>query len=188
MELENHGQGVYKTCSDIKANHKDEDLINTAYSLLLKFLANIIKNPNDPKFRIFKKSNENIKAKILCIKETETLLKEIGFVEEDGNLVFKNSKVDSIQKGVNVIETFKKEIDEKVRLKQEHKQNLEQIKLNEDVNARMREEAKKKKEILALLEQDKKERATRDKATDSVSNDLKFGATLKKFECKQPRG
>ena len=191
MEKESNGGGVYEVCGTIKKQYSDE-AIQTAFNLILKMVNNIIKNPNEPKFRTFKKTNEAIKSKILIIKETEKLMKELGFVE-DGNdvLVYKEAKVDKLQKGVDIMETFKRDVDENIRIKEVQKQSLkdlERLKLNEEVNARMREEARKKKELLNQIELDKKERATKEKATDSKANDLKFGATLKKFECKQPRG
>ena len=71
-----------------------------------------------------------------------------------------------------------KKIEEKMRQKELSKKNQELYKLNEEVNERMREDAKKKEELKRLLELDKKERATNSKAVDSKANDLKFGATV----------
>jgi hypothetical protein len=180
---------TYKIIGDIE-NKYNEDVYYHAFNLLLKLLNNIVNNPNQPVYRQFKKTNEAIKTKILVIKETIDLLKELGYVEEGSEfLVYKDSKVDKLKKAIDLMTTSVKKVEEKIRQKELIHKNKELNKLNEEVNERMREEAKKKEELKRLLELDKQERLTKSKAVDSKANDLKFGATLKKLDCsKQPRG
>lgn len=186
---------TYKIISDIEAKY-NEDIYYHAFNLLIKLFNNIANNPNQPVYRQFKKTNEAIKTKILVIKETIELLKEVGYVGEGKDekndseiLIYKDSKVDKLKKAVDIMTISVKKIEEKLRQKELSKKNQELYKLNEEVNERMREDAKKKEELKRLLELDKKERATNSKAVDSKANDLKFGATVKKLDCsKQPRG
>lgn len=183
---------LYQLCQEIEDKY-NEDAVNTAFTLLLKLLTNLANNPNEPKFRIFKKTNDTIKSKILIIKETETLIREIGYVDEGSDLTFKDPRVDKIKKAIEIISITKKKVEEKLKEKQlkqqQLTQNKEYQKLNEEINARLREEARKKQELMKQLENDKKERAKREKAQDSNACDLKYGATLKKFEApKNQRG
>jgi len=181
---------LQKICSDINEKYSEE-AIHTAFSLLLKMLQNIASNPNEPKFRQFKKTNEAIKTKILVVKEIALLLKEIGYEESDSDiLTFKEVKTDKVKQAIDIIQTINKEAEEKIRhkeIQEQAKKNNKNI-LNDEVNQRLREEAKKKAEIQRLLEYDKQERLKREKATDSKGNDLKFGANLKKFECSKDKG
>lgn len=179
---------IYKICSTIKEGYTDEAL-NKAFHLLIKMFNNIIKNPNEPKFRQFKITNEAIRSKILIIKETLDLVKEAGFTEfDEEHLAYKEIKTDRLKKAVDIMTTYNAEAEEKIRAREILKKNEELNRLNEEINAKFREEQKKKQEIMKQLEYDKMERAKKEKATDSIGNDLKFGANLKKFECKQPRG
>lgn len=176
------------TISKMKSSYKDEPL-HTCIHLLQKLIKNIISNPNEPKFRNVKKTNEAIKTKILCIKEAETLLKEVGFVEDGTELlVYKDSNTNNLSILVKQLEEVEKEIDER-KLKNEILQkNLEAKKLQDEINARMKEEHRKKAELEKLIENDKKERMNKEKAKDSNANDLKFGCNLKKFEAPKNRG
>ena len=150
---------------------------------------NIINSPNEPKFRQFKITNEAIKSKILAIKGTLELVKAAGFSEfDEEHLAYKDSKVDTLKKAVDIIEVYTKEANEKIKAKENSKKNDNINKLSEDIKKMKLEQDRKKQEILNQIELDKKERAKKEKATDSKANDLKFGATLKKFECKDPKG
>lgn len=172
----------------IKNKYSDE-AVHTAFSLYLKMINNIIKNPNEPKFRTFKLTNEAIKTKILIIQEMLVLVRESGFTDVDSeHLAYKHPKVDSLNQAAALMTQVVAEIDERNRLKEVAKKNVVSSQLNDEINAKLREEQKKKKEILQQLEYDRLERAKREKVKDSVANDLKYGATLKKFECKDQKG
>jgi len=182
--MENNGS-IYKICGDIESRYND-DVVNSAFTLLLKLFQNIINNPNELKFRQFKKSNEAIKTKILIIHEIEQLIKEIGYQEEGSDvLIYKDPRTDKLKKGMDIIGITHSKLQEKQRAKEILKKNNELNKLTEEIHARMKEEARKKQDLVNQMELDKKERATNAKATDSKANELKFGANVKKFECKQ---
>ena len=179
---------IYNLCNEIKKKYSEEST-HTAYHLLLKLLNNIVNNPNEAKFRIFKKTNEAIKTKILVIKEIHEMLISMGYTDTDAdNMTYKDPKVDKLKKAIDIISIYTKEIEEEFNRRELLKKNQDLVKLNEEINAKFREEQRKKKEILKDLENDKKERKTAPKATDSIGNDLKYGATEKKFECKDPKG
>lgn len=176
------------TLEKMKSTYKDDSL-HTCIHLLQKLLKNIISNPNEQKFRTVKKTNEAIKTKILCIKESETLLKEAGFVEDGTDaLVFKESKTNNLSVLVKYLENIEKEIDERKLQAEILKKNVEAQKLKDEINARMKEEHRKRMELEKQIENDKKERMNKEKATDSTANDLKFGCNLKKFEAPKNRG
>ncbi len=188
--MESESSNIYSICHKIKESNPNEDeKIHSAYHLLLKMFNNIISNPNESKYRGFKLTNEAIKSKILVIKETLELLKEAGYVEVDKeNLSFKDIKTDRLKKAADVISIYYKDLEEKIKQKEIFKKNEELARLNNEIKEKFREEQRKKQEILKQLELDKQERAQAEKATDSYGKDLKYGATLKKFECKNQRG
>ena len=54
--------------------------------ILHKLIANILKNPTEEKFRIFKKSNKAIQAKLMSLQPQDKinqLLEALGYVEVD---------------------------------------------------------------------------------------------------------
>jgi len=51
----------------------------TAFGILTKLLNNILENPNEPKFRVVKKSNLAISTKLLNIPEMIEVLEILGY-------------------------------------------------------------------------------------------------------------
>lgn len=186
--MESNSNNIENICKNIIKNYNEES-VYSAFSLLIKLFNNIINNPNEPKFRQFKVTNEAIKSKILSIKGTDCIVKEVGYEQLDPEfLVYKNPKIDLLQKAVKVLDKYLIEVNEKISKNNHLKKNSNINKLNEEIKARQMEELKKKQEILKQIELDKQERAKKEKAYDSKANDLRFGATVKKFECSNPRG
>lgn len=188
--MESNTSELYNICHTIKEIYKNYDeKLHSAYNLLLKMLNNIITNPNEQKFRLFKLTNDSIKAKILCIHEIMELLYTIGYTDLDKeNLVFKNIKTDSVKKAIEVIGIFNKELEERLKNKQSNEKNEEIQKKKDEINKMMKEEHRKKEEIMKQIEYDKQERLKKPKATDSIANQLKYGAVQKKLDCKDPKG
>ena len=56
----------------------------TAFEIMTKLLKNIIEHPDDPKFRVIKKSNAVISSKLLIIPEIVGLLEILGYEEGTG--------------------------------------------------------------------------------------------------------
>lgn len=192
METENEST-LKKLISEIKSNYQ-KDQVSTAFSLIVKLLNNLIANASSPdnlKYRSFKKSNNAIKSKILCIPETEGIMRHLGYTEEnedgdkgDGDLIYKGSELENLKQAVVLLsEGEKTEKNEKTeKTDKAPTQNLAKS-LNSEVNALLMEEKRKKQELLKQIELDKRERATRQLATDSTAKKMNFGAKLKKFEC-----
>ena len=55
---------IAEQCNSITKSNKKEKVIE-AFNTLLKLLVNLANNPQEPKFRNFKISNETIKNKVL---------------------------------------------------------------------------------------------------------------------------
>ncbi len=62
-----------------KTNQLNE--VKECFTLLNKLFINIIKNPNEAKYRQFNKNNEHLKSKVLNLKGTMNLLITIGYSE-----------------------------------------------------------------------------------------------------------
>lgn len=183
--VENNKGNVYALVDKICSEYNG-DYVHAAFSLLLKMLSNITKNPNEPKFRNFKTTNEAIKSKILIIKENLDLMKETGFVDDnnDGSYVYKDKDTDSVKKTIDIITAAIKQLEEKISNKKAADKNIEAKKLRQEIDEKFRAEAKKKAKVQEQLEYDKLERARRDKAKDSNANQIKFGATDMKCDFK----
>ncbi|XP_053684996.1 peptide-N(4)-(N-acetyl-beta-glucosaminyl)asparagine amidase [Sabethes cyaneus] len=67
-----------------RANGKESYV--TGVETLLRLLDNIIREPQNPKFRSVRLENQTIKAKLLSVGGMRELMAEIGFVESDGTL------------------------------------------------------------------------------------------------------
>ena len=71
-------------------NSYNVNRVMEAFKILNKLFSNIINNPDEEKFKVFKKSNINIQLKVLIIKETLDILKSLGYQEADEErLIFK---------------------------------------------------------------------------------------------------
>ena len=73
----------------------------TAFQILLKLLNNIIQNPNEKKFRTFKKTNAAISSKLLNIPEIIDVLNIIGYeektIEKDICFVYEGNRFDTLK-------------------------------------------------------------------------------------------
>lgn len=183
--MDNSGKQIHELCAQIVSKYSD-DPVNTAFVLIIKLLQNIKKSPNEPKFRQFKKSNEAIKTKVLVIKECLQIMKAIGYEDiDDEILAYKDPKVDRVSVAIDIIKKYQSEIEEKIRQRQLLQKNKEAQRLNDEINAKLKEEQRKKQEILKQFEYDKQERAKREKASDAVGNELNYGACVMNFKAPQ---
>lgn len=189
MDLENE---IEQVIQEITKKYVDTK-VKEAFDIILKLLNNILKNPTDQKFRIFKKTNEVIKAKVLAMKEFLKLMTTLGYTDMDSDcmIFLDESDFSKIKKGIEVINKYQKVLAEKEKeLKQ-----LEEIKRQEDIKKnneaimrKFQEEKEKQKKILEQLQHDKEERKKMDKPVDSVGKKLTFGANVCKFEPKSGGG
>ena len=161
--------------------------VKDAFKILNILFNNIINNPDEDKFKIFKKSNGNIKLKVLIIKECQNLVDILGYVEKDDeNLVFKGD-IHRLKYATYVLKKYLNKIDEML----EEQKRLEEEKRQEEIRKQIEETNKKlmieKLEKERLLQQclnDRKEMSQRPKAKDSVATNRKFGAKEVKIEFK----
>ena len=79
----------------------------TAFEIMTKLLKNIIEHPDDPKFRVIKKSNAVISSKLLIIPEIVGLLEILGYEEGTGEqkdcYVYDGTFFETLKDCLNVI-------------------------------------------------------------------------------------
>jgi hypothetical protein len=181
-------ESIKSICEDIMKRYRTEP-VSDAFTLVIKLLNNIITNPRDSKFRNFKKTNELIKSKILLIKENYTLMKLIGYEDVDAEMMtYKSEDVSKVKTAIKVIGDCNKQLLAVIEAEEINKREQEAKRLQDEVERKRKEDILRKQKIQESLEHDKKERALRDKAKDSVSNGLEFGAKVCKFEPKRGGG
>jgi hypothetical protein len=167
--------------------------VKEAFDLVLKLLGNILRNPTEQKFRIFKKTNEVIKTKVLIMKEFLQLMILLGYSDLDAEcmIFLEESDFSKIKKGIEVINKYQKGLNAKVKdlEKLEELKHQDEIKRNnEDIKRKFLEEKEKQNKILEQMKFDKEERKKMDKPVDSVGKQLTFGANVCKFEPKNSGG
>ena len=121
--MDNGADEIDKIVEDIY-NSYNVNRVMEAFKILNKLFSNIINNPDEEKFKVFKKSNINIQLKVLIIKETLDILKSLGYQEADEErLIFKGdvkrlkyatySMTNKIKKIEEILEKQKEEEEEK---------------------------------------------------------------------------
>ena len=178
--------------NDINKKYVDMK-IKDALEIIIKLLNNLLKNPNEQKFRIFKKSNEIIKSKVLKMKEFLTLMSVIGYtdLDQDAMMFLDDSNLPKLHKAVDVINKHLKILNVKWQEKEKQEEIIKQDeikKYNEENKRKFLEEKEKQKKILAQMEYDKEERKKMEKPKDSIGKKLNFGANVCKFEPKNGGG
>ena len=125
----------------------DSERVITALDLITKLLSNVLNQPEEEKFRKFKKTNEAIKTKILNITECAYLMKEIGYNDIDDDFMsYTDSNIDSIKiavdlftKQINLLEAGNNSEEEnmnenrKMFLKQEEEDQFDEEELDDGV-------------------------------------------------------
>ena len=167
--MDNGADEIAKIVEDIY-NSYNVNRVMEAFKILNKLFSNIINNPDEEKFKVFKKSNINLQLKVLIIKETLDILKSLGYQEADEErLIFKGDvkrlkyATYSMTNKIKKIEEIRKEFEERSKILMEQK--LERERLRQQCLNDRREVAQKK-------------------IQSSVANDLKFGAKEVKVEFK----
>lgn len=87
----------------IKTNYPSD--YQKAFNILKKLFENIVLNPNENKYKNFKKTNELIKKQVLNIPECLTLLEVIGYVqsEDPDILTYENESLINISSTLQII-------------------------------------------------------------------------------------
>lgn len=159
-----------------KYNHKP---ILEAFNILLKLFNNIINYPRDSKFKNFKKSNLIIRNKILIIDEALSLIYVLGYTKTDDDEILSfNGDYNNLLECVKYLNKKVKELEYEIKIKENSEKKQEEKKIKstfEEAQIQSKKILSEKEKILQQIENDKKERAQREKARDSKANDLKFG-------------
>ena len=90
----------------------------TAFGILTKLLNNILENPNEPKFRVVKKSNLAISTKLLNIPEMIEVLEilgyELGTGEKENCYVYEGNCFESLKDCLDIMDKLLKNPGNKV--------------------------------------------------------------------------
>ena len=182
--MESDSDEIDGTVEDIYNNYNGKRVLE-AFKILNKLFNNIINDPEEEKFKIFKKSNINLQLKVLIIKECLDMLKVLGYTElDEERLIFKGSikrlkyATYSMTKIIFKIE----EALEKQQKEEEEKKQEEIRKEFEEKSKKLMEEKMERERLRQQCLNDRKEVAQNMKPKSSVANDLKFGAKEVKVE------
>ena len=164
-----------------------ENYVRDAFKILNILFNNIINNPDEDKYKLFKKTNINIKLKVLMIKECQDLIDILGYEPKDDEHLFFKGEIKRLKYATYVLTNYMHKIDEEL----EEKKRIEEEKRQEEINKQIEETNRlfmqQKLEKERLLQQclnDRKEMAQRPKPKDSVARNMKFGAHEMKVEFK----
>ena len=87
---------------------KKPNQYKTAFNILFKLLNNIIEHPDDPKFRVIKKTNQIISSELLTIPEIIEVLEVLGYEEGSGEkkdcLVYEGNSFESLKECVQLLQ------------------------------------------------------------------------------------
>ncbi len=179
-------EGTLRSRCEGIVNKYQEEAVRTAFSTILVLLKNIVNSPTDDQKRFFKKTNNTIKSKILIIKETVDLLKEIGYTDMDSEfMIYADPDLSNLNVAIKVLDSYVQTIDKKfaeLQAAEEVKRQDDIKRRNEEISKKFRDEKLKQLEIQRRIDDDKREKAQKEKPTDSVGRKVDFGAKVCKFE------
>ena len=167
----------------------DEKAVMQALDILLKLIKNILKSPQEEKFRKIKKTNKSIASKLLAVDGISELILALGF--ESISDEFYDFDINNYSELIRTRRIVEDEHDE-IRKKYMTPEELEKFILLQDQKKQMIEEQRKKNKIKSELESgmklDRVEKS-KEEVKASKGNSLVFGANVVKFEPPaQPRG
>ena len=178
-----------KSISDLISNKYSETFVEECFGIIQKLLNNILSDPDNGNKRLFKRTNEALKKKVLIIKESIDLLKAIGYTEKNEDfLEFKGDDFTLIIEATDVFAEVLKMTELKLleQKKKEEEKRLEAVKAREEeLKMKLLAEKLEKQKIKEQMKKDALERKTVEKPKDSIAKDIKFGANVCKFEPKR---
>ncbi len=98
-------QYFIKTIKTVYNPFRAADTLRNCFKTLKIILSNIVKNPNEDKFKTVKLSNPNVHERIGKISIALKLLEELGFVHEDEIMKVTNIDIDLFNKTIGYLET-----------------------------------------------------------------------------------
>jgi peptide-N4-(N-acetyl-beta-glucosaminyl)asparagine amidase len=78
---------VFTTVKQLVEENTEQQFLDAA-RILIKFADNVIKNPNEPKYRKIRLGNPTVEAKLLPVVGALECLFEMGFVEVKFKIIF----------------------------------------------------------------------------------------------------
>ena len=157
---------IYSKIEDINKQNPQNKVLQ-GYKILLKLLQNIHNNPSELKFRLIKTENTVIKSNLLNLKKIKELILYLGYTESNNFYEYKEDKMDKIDICIGVLNQYIEKIGEKEYEKEAVKtilnNNIEAQQEKEKILKKLEDEKKAKEQILALIEQDKIDRALKAK-------------------------
>ena len=157
---------IYSKIEDINKQNPQNKVLQ-GYKILLKLLQNIHNNPSELKFRLIKTENTVIKSNLLNLKKITELILYLGYTESNNFYEYKEDKMDKIDICIGVLNQYIEKIGEKEYEKEAVKtilnNNIEAQQEKEKILKKLEDEKKAKEQILALIEQDKIDRALKAK-------------------------
>ena len=182
--MESDSDEIDRIVEDIYNNYNGKRVLE-AFKILNKLFNNIINDPEEEKFKIFKKSNINLQLKVLIIKECLDILKVLGYTElDEERLIFKGS-IKRLKYATYSMTKIIFKIEEALEKQQKEEEEKKQEEIRKEFEAKSKKLMEEKMERERLRQQclnDRKEVAQNMKPKSSVANDLKFGAKEVKVE------
>ena len=164
-----------------------ENFVREAFKILNILFNNIINHPDEDKYKLFKKSNINIKLKVLIIKECQNLIDILGYKPKDDELLLFEGDAKKLKYATYVLTNYIHKIDEsleeKKRIEEEKRQEEIQRQIDE-ANRIIMQQKLEKERLLQQCLNDRKEMAQRPKPKDSKATNMKYGAHEMKVEFK----
>lgn len=106
MEFNYSQENVKTICQIITKGNQGEKAL-ACFKIIEKLLNNILEHPQEEKYRIFKKSNSEIKSKVIAIEKSLDLMYEIGYTNlDDDKLIFTSNKsINNIKTAIEIIQS-----------------------------------------------------------------------------------
>lgn len=172
-------------CLDEIVASNDVNKAIAGLDILHKLISNILKNPGEDQFRIFKKSNKAIQGKVLALQPSGViirLIEALGYINLDDDFhTFTGDYFVVLGAGSRMIETESMKL-KMTLMSEEDRKKQELIMANQAAyRAKQQADAEFKKKLVEQQERDRLEKKHQ-KIEASHANELKFGANLVKFE------
>ena len=106
-----------------------EKFVKQAFTLLLLLFKNIINKPGEDKFRILNLNNNNIKNKVLIIKETIDFVQAIGYYDSGKDTMRFDGSPQTLTEVVGMLNMYIEELDKKIKIiLQEEEKMMQELK------------------------------------------------------------
>jgi len=147
-------------CLTMILTNNDDDKVIAGLEILHKLISNILKNPNDDKFRVLKKSNKTIQNKLLALQPNGVIIEMVealGYAALDEEMhAFSGDYFDVLMEGSTLIDNAVTEL-KMNNMTDEERAKAELIRKNqEEYKAKMKADAAYKKHLDDLSQKERK--------------------------------